>query len=49
MPEKESTRYSDAGKDKSIKRTQRFNQPTHFHPDRIRGHEDVVDVKNRDK
>ncbi len=49
MPEKESTRYSNAGKDKSIKSSQRFNQPTQFHPDRGRSHEDEVEVKNRHK
>lgn len=49
MPEKESTRYSDAGKDKSVKQSQRFNQPTQFHPDRARSHQDEVDVKSRGK
>lgn len=49
MPEKESTRYSDSGKDKSIKPSQRFNQPTQFHPDRARGHQDAAEIKSRDK
>ncbi len=49
MAEVESTKYRNEHRDKSRVDSGRFNQPTQFHPDRARAHEDAVEIKNRDK
>ncbi len=49
MSEIESRKYRSEHRNKARVDSGRFNQPTQFHPDQAKAHQDAVEIKQRDK